>query len=270
MTAASASVVEQLRSRLLHTQQTTRSSEIVPTGLTSLDQMLPANGLPVSCVMEWVSSAPGLRTMSVALRCVSVLLQRPGVLAVVDERHEFHAAAASALGVPLSRLLLVRPPRSATGGAESAERDSLWSLEQLARSSGVRVVVCATDRLTSVAMRRLQLAVEHSGATVVLIRNSSALRQTSWADFRFHVQSETVPPMKSAREAVLSDEAASSDVCETRNLLRSSRLVVSLLRSRNAVRPAGSAVLELDHETGVVSEIPELAGAATSASPNPA
>ena len=87
-------------------------------------------------------------------------------------------------------------------------------------------------------MRRLQLAVERSGVTIVLIRPASILHQPSFADLRLHVTA---------------DQPALASMTGRR------RLKVQLLRSRHGLQHTGFAQLEVDHETSAVHSISELA-----------
>lgn len=237
----SSDVVEHLRRQLLRCQVTHSAQAIISSGYRALDRLLPESGLPSGAVIEWVSDEPGLRATSIALKCAAGFLQQPGAFAIVDSLNEFHPMSLEHLGIPLSRLLLVRPcDQPSTPLPSQAQRsDALWALEQLARSSGVRVVMMWVDRLSSTAQRRLQLAVEKSGVTVFLMRPASALRQTSWADLRFHVQSKTQAAIDGAQ------------------------VTVQLVRSKNSVRCHGQVLLDCNHETGDVLEAVELADPAS-------
>ncbi|MCP4173477.1 MAG: hypothetical protein GY758_22200 [Fuerstiella sp.] len=254
--SATSAALQMLRRQLVQSQSHSPRRTVVSTGLPSVDALLPHAGLPSGSLLEWVSDGPGHRASSIAFRCATGFLQRSGAFAVVDGRGCFNAAAVRNIGIPLSRLLLVRPQGSSgrdysCGGGSGTPQlrqrhrtETLWALEQLGRSSGVQVVVAWIDRLSSTAQRRLQLAVETSGVTVFLIRPAAALRQTSWADLRFHVQSA-----RETQSAVSGGNAA----CDR------SRIAVRLIRSKNAVRHNGCAWLECHHETGNVLEVSELA-----------
>ncbi|MCA9066169.1 MAG: hypothetical protein KDA96_24045, partial [Planctomycetaceae bacterium] len=115
-----------------------------------------------------------------------------------------------------------------------------------------RVILCSLDRVTSTVMRRLQLAVERSGASVFLLRPSSALQQPSWADLRFRIQS-----LVGTNHNPDGNQAASG----------AQHLAVELLKARSAVTQTGRAELKVDYETGVVSEISQLANPASPTSP---
>lgn len=201
--AVRAETIEALRRQLVSTQRTQSSQQCISTGLKSLDDLLPGGGLPTSALIEWISDDVGQSAASIALRTLAPMLALPGCLAVIDERHEFQADAARSQGIPLTRLLLVRPQHIAleasvpTGRSRfirrtsAAHSDALWALEQAARCPGIRAVLAWLDRSSSAVMRRIQLAVERSGVSVVLIRPASVLQQPSFADLRLHVQTVT-------------------------------------------------------------------------------
>ncbi len=259
--SATSAALQLLRRQLVQSQSHNPCRTVVSTGLPSLDALLPHAGLPSGSLIEWISDGPGHRASSIAFRCAFGFLQRSGGFAVVDGCGCFNPAAVCNTGIPLSRLLVVRPQEARAGGdccsAGSGSRHSqlqqrhrteaLWALEQLGRCSGVQVVVAWVDRMSSTAQRRLQLAVEASGVTVFLIRPAAAIHQTSWADLRFHVQSAGA-----AKPLVFVE-----DIARVR-----SRIAVRLIRSKNAVQHNGCAWLEYHHETGHVLEVSELDRAA--------
>jgi len=237
MTAASIRTarLRELRQQLLKSQHTAVVSQTIETGLSSLDTILPNGGFSTSSVVEWISDQPGTLAGTTALRCARPLLQLSGCLAVIDGHHEFHASAAESTGIPLSRMLLIRP---------SDPAETLWALEQTALSAGVRVVLCWLDRVSSTVMRRLQLAVEKSGVTIFLIRPAQVLKQPSWADVRLLIRMEK--------------ESGSQQP-------GSRTIAVDLIRSRHSVQQTGRALLKIDHETGVMHSVCRLADSATAA-----
>ncbi len=167
-TSSKTSVLQELRRQLAKVQPSGDEILHVPTGLCSLDRLLPGNGIPGPPLWNGCSRFPEYRQrLWHSSAYVRVYCRRAGV-AIVDGQSEFHAEAALRLGIPASRLLLIRPPRSA-----SHQADFLWALEQTARCSGVSAVLCWIDRISSTAMRRLQLAVERSSVCLHVIRPQS-------------------------------------------------------------------------------------------------
>ena len=241
--------IQSLRREVLASQRSQAIQQIVPTCLASLDALLPRGGLPTASVIEWISGDIGVSAASIALNAIAPMLTRPGCLAIVDERHEFHPAAACCTGTALSRMLLIRPERTTSATPvishsrfvrqpSAAHSDALWALEQTARCSGVCVVLTFLEQASSSVMRRLQLAVERSGVTILLIRPASILHQPSFADLRLYV---------------------TADLPALASMTRRRRLKVQLLRSRHGLQHTGFAQLEVDHETSAVHSISELA-----------
>ncbi len=249
--------VRALRQRLLQSEFRATDQDVFTTGFASLDRLLPQHGWPAGSIVEWISDGPGQAAMSLAVTCALPLLTKPGAFAVPDPERQFHPVAAAALGLPLSRLLLIRPDNDSSSAhvspAQTAlRRDTLWALEQLARCSGVRVIVCWLDRISSTALRRLQLAVERSSVTVFLVRPASAMKHSSWADLRLHV--------RSASDATARQKSSpSADAAASATRYAGTSVTVKLLRSRHAVLHHGSARFGIDDETSAVFEIPELA-----------
>jgi protein ImuA len=254
MSAAAAvrtQAIQSLRRQLLASPRSRPIQQIVPTCLASLDAILPNGGLPSASIVEWISEDMGIAAASIALTAIAPMFTQPGCLAIVDECHDFYPGAVQCSGIPLSRMLLIRPPRSTAAvsvdnrrqfvrQSSVAHSSALWALEQTARCSGVRVVLTFLAEASSAVMRRLQLAVEESGVTMVLIRPVSVLRQPSFADLRLHV-------------------TAARPVLEDVNVTGCCRLKIRLLRSRHGLQHTGSAQLEVDHETSAVHSISELA-----------
>lgn len=222
-----------LRRQLAAAQVQAPDRSVVSTALPALDHLFPEQGLPGAGIVEWVSDCPGIYCSSLAFQCAAQYLSQPGAFAVLDPGQVFHPASIPWLGIPTERLLVVRPQtsgkRSESGYQQALRRDTLWSLEQLARCAGVRVLLTWIDRISSTAQRRLQLAVERSGVAVFLIRPVSALRQISWASLRIRVQPA-----------------------------EDSRIRIQLIRSKNAITHDEVAVLGCHHETGHVFEVSEL------------
>ncbi len=233
--ASQSDVIQRLRKRLLKAQHSPVTGPVVSSGIEQLDLLLPQRGLRPGSVLEFVAAAPGSSTAVVALHCVRQVLQQPGALAVVDPKHQFNCAAAVATGIPLERLLLIRPSHPDTDSHRTARSDILWALEQSVRCSGVRAVLCWLDRASSTVLRRLQLAVEASGVTVFLLRPASCLKLTSWADVRVQFNPESV------------DDSSFCGV------------TACVVQSRQAVEHHGVVSLRINHETGTLSSTSELA-----------
>ena len=84
-----------------------------------------------------------------------------GLVVWSDPRGDLYAPAVAAGGVPLDRLLLLRPPSA---------REEVWAVAECLRCPAVSAVVAAIPALTRVEARRLQLAAERGGGVGLLLR----------------------------------------------------------------------------------------------------
>ncbi|HEY1695893.1 MAG TPA: recombinase A [Polyangiaceae bacterium] len=154
-------------------------------GWPGLDSVLPDEGLPRGVVELVAPRALGGAT-SVALAAVRAgqARARAAWCAWVDPEGTLHAPGVAAAGVDLGRLLVVRSPR-----AELA-RTAL----KLAASGAFEVIVIDADAVDvasaggvqrgvargEVLARKLALAAEPAGSTVVLLTDSTVRRAAPW------------------------------------------------------------------------------------------
>ena len=173
-------VIQNLRkdlSRFRCTERLDAYQQVVSTGISALDNILPGQGLRRGWLCEWIAAGPGSGTVSLAMRTAGQA-QLGGPLIIVDHQKRFYPPAFSAAGVTLENTILVRP---------KSHGDALWAIEQSLRCPGVGAVMCRIDHLNTQEFRRLQLATETGTAVGLLIRPASAQRQSGWADVRLLV-----------------------------------------------------------------------------------
>jgi hypothetical protein len=104
------------------------------------------------------------------------------VLVVLDcedgrDRH-FYPPAAQALGVDVSRMVVLRPRNV---------QDAIWGMDQVLRCRRVGSVWGCWDRLDSRVFRRLQLAAEEGEALGMVVRPGGRRDEPSWAHLRILV-----------------------------------------------------------------------------------
>ena len=176
-------------------------------------------------VSEWIATQPGCGAADLALSVVRPQL-RPGARwLVVDPVEEVHPLTLQRRGVDLSRVLFLKPTSAA---------EALWAVEQGLRSRGVDIVWCRLPKLTPVTFRRIKLAAEVGESRCLLMRPPEALREGSWADRRLKISPLPSPSWNRRR------------------------MRVDVLKVRNGFVEAPFDV-ELDHETGAVRVVPQLA-----------
>lgn len=166
--AAPAHVIAQLRERIDRMQAAPRPSRrVLPTGVGEIDALLGGGLLRSGAVELCGEAASGCAT--IALRAVATATGQGELAAWVDGPGQLYPPAAVALGVRLSRLLIVRPRQP---------HQWAWSAVQLARSGAFACVVLdgasPAFRLDGVQGRKLLDAAERGGTALVLLTRREA------------------------------------------------------------------------------------------------
>ena len=156
---------------------------VVSTGCDDLDRLFPENGIRRGSLVEWHGEGRGHGAGSLALIAARQACAAGGALVVVDRQGTFYAPAASALGIDLDCLVIVRP---------SNDRDEVWVFDQSLRCEAVSAVWGDVEQLNAPSFRRLQLSAEEGNSIGLLVRPQKALQQPSWSNVRLLV--EPLPP----------------------------------------------------------------------------
>lgn len=149
----------------------------VVTGLAAIDDLLPGGEFATGAIHEvlGVTEYPPLMfPLLIAKNAV-----RGGVVAWTDPRSKLHPPGLAMLGLPLSRLLILRP---------QPERDALWAVSECLRCKLITVCVAMPNRLSRTDARKLQLAAERGGGIGLLLRPFSALSSPYAAATRWIVR----------------------------------------------------------------------------------
>src|SRR4051794_34712748 len=97
--------------------------------------------------------------------CSSVFIcgshQFSGSIAWCDPHGTLYPPAVAAMGVPLERLLIIRP---------KSIIDENWAITECLRCRGVSATVAAPRRISRIEARRFQLAAERGGGVGILLR----------------------------------------------------------------------------------------------------
>ena len=150
-----------------------------PSGLAELDEAL-RGGFARGAIHELIAVGEGAAARSIALLTAARAAGEHKSILFIDTAGDFYPPGAAQLGVPLERLVIVRP---------GSRMDALWACEQALRCTAVAAVItCLPRALETQISRRLQLAAE-AGRNVGLlvytqkaaafgIRNGSSAIQT--------------------------------------------------------------------------------------------
>jgi protein ImuA len=161
-------------------------TRFTPSGRADVDAQLPGGGFPRGAVTElWGGYASG--KTGLALAALAAAMGEEGLAAFVDGRGELYPPAASALGVDLDRLLIVRPcARTGTGPRGDGVRDALWAAEALLGSGAFEIVAVdiplerSEERLVGARLdgmlRRVRAAAERGGAVALWLSTPGGVR----------------------------------------------------------------------------------------------
>jgi len=183
------------------------------TGFARLDEQLPGGGWPQAGPGELLLHTSGqgeLRLLAPLLRRLS--LEQERWLIWIDPPFVPYAPALQALGVDLSRILVVRP---------KTPEDALWALERAARAGSCSLALAWIDeaQLSIANTRRLQLAAKQGHTFTCLFRPRSAEHHKSMAELRLGV-------------SAAGPGAVSVDVCKRRGGWPVSGIRVQISRAR--------------------------------------
>jgi hypothetical protein len=151
----------------------------LPSGHARLDERLPGGGWPIGALTEIITARPGLGELSLLLPALAQLGADGQWVMLVDPPWIPYPPALRARGLALERVLLVR-----TGDASSA----LWACEQALRNGRGGAVLAWPQAISFPRLRRLQLAAREQGKLGLVFRPEKALRETSPAALRLHLE----------------------------------------------------------------------------------
>ena len=145
------------------------SGAAVPLGLAALDDCLPWGGLPTGGLHEiraGRATIPGAALGFSGFCLGRMAAARPGRLVWLTLSDHLHPPGLADLGVPVDRVLLVRPARSA---------ELLWAAEEVLRCRGVAGLLAETGAIDFKQARRLSLAARNSGVPGLLLNQGANL-----------------------------------------------------------------------------------------------
>lgn len=159
-------------------QMSTSMRSAIKTGFGSLDQALTPHGWEQGALTEILTNEQGVGELSLLMPALRQTTQQgKGVFLVAPPFIPFPHAWESH-GIALKQVIMVR----ADG------QDLLWVIEQAARSGACGMVVGWTTncrkQLNYQALRRLQMAADAGGATLILYRPANSAAEASAAPTR--------------------------------------------------------------------------------------
>jgi protein ImuA len=186
----------------------------VETGYAALSAELPGGGWPLGALVELLVQQPGIGEMRLLRPAMSELSKRP--IALLQAPHAPNALAFSYLGLPMSKLMRLRAPKTA---------DALWCAERILQAKSCGALIFWQQHIRAEALRRLHLAVQATETLLVLIRPLASAQDASPATLRLGVRP--------------ADGGLVVDVLKRRGPTRTEKLSVSLQPSPILLSPYG-------------------------------
>jgi protein ImuA len=146
--------------RLVAGALTSGKNRTFKTGLRSIDHLLPGRAFPCGSVHEILTGQGSGLPFFFATVLARAAGSR-GAIVWCDPHAHVYPPALAAMGIPLDRVLLLRPKN---------ETEEIWALTESLRSPGVGVTIGSPGRLSRTEARRLQLAAEAGGGVGILLR----------------------------------------------------------------------------------------------------
>jgi protein ImuA len=167
MPHAKADIIAKLRRDLLPLQgYRSAGSASHPVRLGIIDQSFPNNRFPTGAIHEFVCSTPEdqASTSGFILGLMNQLAGNSGICLWVTASRTIFPPGIVQYGIEPHRLIFVEPTNL---------NDCLWATEEALNCESVSAVVCETSKLSFTASRRLQLSVEQTGVTGLIIHHTN-------------------------------------------------------------------------------------------------
>jgi hypothetical protein len=159
--------------------------ETVATGHAALDRELPGGGWPTGTLSEVLHDGVGIGEVGFLAQAITRACGDDRLAAWINAPYLPYAPALAQAGVPLDRMLVVRP---------ATREDALWTAEQAMRSGACGAVLLWLANLKSGGkqtrsdeyawLRRLQMAAEAGRCMAIHFRSTAAEKLSTPAHLR--------------------------------------------------------------------------------------
>lgn len=154
---------------------------VLRTGYPCLDRVLPAQGWDCGALTEILTNDQGVGELSLLIPALRQTTQQGGSVVLIAPPYLPFPARWEALGILLKHVVMIR--------AEG--QNLLWAAEQTARSGacGMVLVWASSNRrdFNYASLRRLHVAADQGGTTLIAYRPAIAISEASPAPTRLMV-----------------------------------------------------------------------------------
>ena len=150
-------------------------------GLGELEQAFPGNVFPVGALHEFICENKEEEAASSGFlgSLLSFLIQKDGIVLWISGSGQLFAPAMTSFGLEPDRIIFVQIQK---------QKDLLWALEEGLKCTAVKVVVAEIQEINFVQSRRLQLVVEKSQVTGLLLRFQPRVLGATTCAVRWHIR----------------------------------------------------------------------------------
>jgi protein ImuA len=178
-----AEIINQLRKDILRLQGfKPLNTDVSGPDLGPIKNAFPNGIFPTGVIHEFVSEkAEGTAaTFGFIGGLLAGLMRNEGVCMWVSMRRSLYPSALKMFGIEPDRVIFVDVQRQV---------DALWVMEQALKCEGLSAVIAEIPRMSFTASRRLQLAVEKSKVTGLIIRENTGSINTTACIARWRITS---------------------------------------------------------------------------------
>ncbi|WDF67205.1 Error-prone repair protein ImuA [Sphingobacterium oryzagri] len=150
-------------------------------GFGAFESAFPGQAFPTGTIHEFItdSQEEEAATTGFVGGLLSVLMHNTAVCLWISNSHTVFPAAIQNFGIAPDRIVFV---------CMHKEQDILWALEESLKCSSLCCVIAEISDLDFIQSRRLQLAVEKSRVTGLLLRKAARVRMSTVCAVRWHVK----------------------------------------------------------------------------------
>jgi SOS-response cell division inhibitor, blocks FtsZ ring formation len=153
------------------------SGRTVETGYAGLSAELPGGGWPEGALVELLVQQTGIGELRLLAPALATVGSR--ALAFLRPPQQLNAIALPHIGVPVDKVLLLRPRLST---------DALWSAEQILKAGSCGALIFWQEAIRAESLRRLQLAARSGHTLFFVVRPLIRATDPSPAELRLTVR----------------------------------------------------------------------------------
>ncbi|MEO7802251.1 MAG: Error-prone repair protein ImuA [Ginsengibacter sp.] len=177
-------IIEQLQRSILPLQgfKALPDNNVIPLGLGSINNAFPNRIFPTAAVHEFLCHTPENAAASVGFigGLLASLMRKRGAIIWIGSATIIFPPTLKSFGLEPDKVIFINLAK---------EKEILWAMEEALKCESSAAVVAELKDLSFIASRRLQLAVEKSNVTGLILRQSSLKPNTTACVTRWQITS---------------------------------------------------------------------------------